>query len=66
MAGKLNHTQKVKLARHLRTHDEEIAKRPVFESRGWWLRKVAIEKRVKKQQAIAHYNAEAKRNGESK
>ena len=66
MAGNLNHTQKVKLARHLRTHDELINKTPIFESRGWWLRKVAAEKRVKKQQAIAHYQAEVKRNGEVK
>ena len=44
----MNHKQKLNLARKLRTPAEESKKVPVFQTRAWYDRSKAIEKRLLK------------------
>lgn len=46
----MNHKKKVKLARQLRTQDELIERKPLFETKRWDERKEAIRKRVLRRQ----------------
>lgn len=42
----MKHKDKVKLARRLRTQDELIQRKPIFETKAWEARKEAIRLRV--------------------
>lgn len=62
----MNHTQKIKLARKLRTPDEEKRGVPLFLTTGWGKRSAAIVARVKKQQGEAHKRAVARKEAAKK
>lgn len=55
--AKLTHTQKVKMALRMRTHEELVQGIPLFGTRKWAIRTLQVRVRVMKRQAIARYHA---------
>lgn len=57
----MNHKQKIKLAKRLRSRSEFIQGKPIFETKRWDERKEAIRLRVIRKQKGEHDRAVARR-----
>ena len=49
----MEHREKLRIARKLRTNKEEKKKVPIFQTRGWGLRKHAIAGKVKRNEEVS-------------